>query len=124
MRYLCAIYLSKERKSIGVPLDRVARFHLGNGAELGRINWLADTRSKALENGSGMMANYIYNDNFLEKNRAGLINENVVEMNYSVREILGVEQRATKKRFQHAIKKDNTTKPEDSSKKRTTKIDH
>lgn len=89
--YLCALYLSKERKSFGIPLDRVARFHLGNGAKIGRINWLGDIRSKALTNGSGMMVNYIYH-NLLEKNRAKLLEKDEVEVDVSVKEILGEQQ--------------------------------
>ena len=29
-----------ERDGAGLPLDPVARFHLGNGARIERLNWL------------------------------------------------------------------------------------
>ena len=38
-----AWYFLRARNGRGLPVDSVARFHLGNGARLERINWLADT---------------------------------------------------------------------------------
>ena len=34
------------RPRSGAPVDPVARFHLGNGARLERLNWLADTSER------------------------------------------------------------------------------
>ncbi|CAG0913724.1 unnamed protein product [Notodromas monacha] len=56
---LCARYLFKEKRR-GFALDRVANFHLRNGAVLWRINWLADTSPKGLEDSCSMMVNYRY----------------------------------------------------------------
>ena len=44
---LCARYLIREKRA-GRPRDPVARFHLGNGARLERLNWLGDTSEKGL----------------------------------------------------------------------------
>jgi malonyl-CoA decarboxylase len=52
----------------GLPLDSVARFHLGNGARLERINFLADTSVKALRQSLGLMVNYQYDLGEIEKN--------------------------------------------------------
>ncbi len=41
---------------------------LGNGARLERINWLADTSDKALAQGLGLMVNYLYELDDIEKN--------------------------------------------------------
>jgi malonyl-CoA decarboxylase len=41
-------------------LDRVAHFHLGNGAIVERINWLADTSANGLKQSYGVMVNYRY----------------------------------------------------------------
>jgi malonyl-CoA decarboxylase len=41
MRF-CAAYLT-HHASTQEPADPVARFHLGNGARLERINWLGNT---------------------------------------------------------------------------------
>jgi malonyl-CoA decarboxylase len=52
----------------GLPLDPVARFHLGNGAQLGRLDFLADTSPKALRQSHGLMVNYLYDLDQIEKN--------------------------------------------------------
>jgi malonyl-CoA decarboxylase len=56
---LCAHYLVRE-KSGSRPLDPVARFHLGNGARLERLNWLGDISAKGLAESAGMLVNYRY----------------------------------------------------------------
>ena len=57
LRPLAARYLAEEKNARGLPLNPVARFHLGNGAELHRINWLGDVSTKGLEQGAGLMVN-------------------------------------------------------------------
>jgi malonyl-CoA decarboxylase len=52
----------------GRPLDSVARFHLGNGARLERLNFLADTSERALAQSHGLMVNYLYDLEHIEKN--------------------------------------------------------
>lgn len=37
-----------------------ANFHLRNGAEMWRINWLADTTPRGLSSSCGIMVNYRY----------------------------------------------------------------
>jgi malonyl-CoA decarboxylase len=61
-------YFLRARNKRGLPIDSVARFHLGNGARLERINWLADTSPKAMEQAYGFMVNYQYDLNDIEKN--------------------------------------------------------
>lgn len=56
---LCAWYLLHARKD-GEPLDPVARFHLGNGAALERINGMGDTSEQGMSRSAGMMVNYVY----------------------------------------------------------------
>ena len=51
------------------PLDPVARFHLGNGARVERLNWLADPSPKGLKQSYGLMVNYLYDLKRLDKNR-------------------------------------------------------
>ena len=51
-----------------LPNDPVARFHLGNGAILERINFLSDTSEKGLEQSLGFMVNYLYNLEEVEMN--------------------------------------------------------
>jgi malonyl-CoA decarboxylase len=63
-----AWYFLRARNSRGAPLDSVARFHLGNGARLEQINWLADGSEKAMAQGHGLMVNYLYDLDDIEKN--------------------------------------------------------
>lgn len=44
----------------GRALDRVAHFHLGNGAIVERLNWLADTSTNGFKQSYAMMVNYRY----------------------------------------------------------------
>jgi malonyl-CoA decarboxylase len=54
----------------GKPLDAVARFHLGNGARVERLNWGADPSAKGLKQSWGLMVNYLYDLKRLDKHRA------------------------------------------------------
>src|ERR1035441_278877 len=63
-----AWYFLRARGERGLPVDAVARFHLGNGARLERINWLADTSDKAIAQGHGLMVNYQYDLDDIETN--------------------------------------------------------
>src|SRR5262249_35431466 len=65
---LAASYLLGAKTSTGRPLDPVARFHLGNGARLERLNWLGDTSRKGLAEAAGMMVNYLYALESIERN--------------------------------------------------------
>ena len=55
---LAAVYLTATDK--GRALDRVAHFHLGNGAIIERLNWLGDTSANGFKQSYGMMVNYRY----------------------------------------------------------------
>lgn len=59
---LCANYLYLQKRR-NYALNPVANFHLSNGAQLWRINFLADTSQRGLIQSLGMMVNYRY---FLE----------------------------------------------------------
>jgi malonyl-CoA decarboxylase len=61
-------YFLNARNGRGLPFDAVARFHLGNGARLERINWLGDTSERALAQAHGVMVNYLYDLDEIEKN--------------------------------------------------------
>lgn len=54
------------------PLDAVARFHLGNGARVERLNWAGDPSAKGLKQSYGLMVNYLYDLKRLDKHRAQL----------------------------------------------------
>ena len=63
-----AWYYVRGRNSRGLPVDAVARFHLGNGARLERLDWLADTSERALKQSYGLMVNYLYDLDYIERN--------------------------------------------------------
>ena len=56
----------------GKPLDAVARFHLGNGARVERLNWAGDPSPKGLKQSYGLMVNYLYDLKRLDRHRAML----------------------------------------------------
>ena len=63
-----AQYLGRELKE-GNPVDPVARFHLGNGARVERLNWAGDPSVKGLKQSYGVMVNYLYDLRKLDKHR-------------------------------------------------------
>jgi malonyl-CoA decarboxylase len=63
-----AWYYMRARNGRGLPVDSVARFHLGNGARLERLDWLADTSERALKQSYGLMVNYLYDLDYIERN--------------------------------------------------------
>lgn len=67
-----ARYLVREKTTDGRPLDPVARFHLGNGARIERINWRADPSPKGMRQSWGLMVNYLYELRRLDRHRAQL----------------------------------------------------
>lgn len=64
---LAARYLTTA-KSGDRPRDPVARFHLGNGARIERLNFLGDSSPKGLAQSFGMMVNYLYDPAGIEEN--------------------------------------------------------
>ena len=68
LMHAAAWYFLNAKNSRGTPLDAVARFHLGNGARLERINWLGDTSERALAQAQGFMVNYQYDLDDIEEN--------------------------------------------------------
>jgi len=83
-----AWYFLNARNRRGLPLDSVARFHLGNGARLERINWLGDTSQRALEQGCGLMVNYLYDLDEIEKNHEAYAEEHEVVASPAVQRLL------------------------------------
>jgi len=63
-----AWYLGNEKNNRLQPVDPVARFHLGNGARLERVNWPADLSEQGLKNSFGAMVNYSYRIDEIEQN--------------------------------------------------------
>jgi malonyl-CoA decarboxylase len=56
---LCASYLLFAKRGREAA-DPVARFHLGNGARLERLNWMGDGSPVGMQRSFGLTANYVY----------------------------------------------------------------
>lgn len=69
-----AQYLTRARRG-DMPRDPVARFHLGNGARIEQLNWLADTSEKGLRESAGLMVNYAYRPSDIERNHEALFSD-------------------------------------------------
>jgi malonyl-CoA decarboxylase len=85
---LAAQYFLEERSSNGRAVDPVARFHLGNGARLERIDWLGDTSHKGMLESAGLMVNYLYDLDEIEKNHEAYANQGEIVASSAVRKML------------------------------------
>jgi malonyl-CoA decarboxylase len=84
---LAAYYLLKARRSDGRVIDSVARFHLGNGARLERINWMGDLSVKGHFESYGVMVNYLYDLNEIERNHEAFANQGTVVASSAVKKL-------------------------------------
>jgi malonyl-CoA decarboxylase len=73
-----AWYYLRGRNARGLPLDAVARFHLGNGARLERLDWLGDTSERALQQSYGLMVNYLYDLDYIEQNHEAYAQQHAI----------------------------------------------
>jgi malonyl-CoA decarboxylase len=89
---LAAHYFLVARTKRGRPIDPVARFHLGNGARLERINPMADLSEKALAQSAGVMVNYQYVLADIEKNHEAYAEANEVVASSAVKRMLRSEK--------------------------------
>lgn len=74
-------------KRDGMTRDRVAHFHLSNGARLERMNWLADTSENGLRQSAGLMVNYLYDLSEIDKNHESYTGENKIAAASGVRKL-------------------------------------
>jgi malonyl-CoA decarboxylase len=88
MMTLAAHYFLIAKGFDGRPVDPVARFHLGNGARLERINYLADPSEKGLRDAYGLMVNYYYDPREIERNHEDYANQGTVASSRAVRALL------------------------------------
>jgi malonyl-CoA decarboxylase len=56
----------------------VARFHLGNGARLERLDFLGDTSERALRQSYGLMVNYLYDLEDIERNHEAYAQQHAI----------------------------------------------
>jgi malonyl-CoA decarboxylase len=84
---LCAHYLINARKGERAR-DRVAHFHLSNGASIERINWLADTSVRGMAQSASIMVNYRYRLGQIERNHEAYTGEGLVTATSGVRKLI------------------------------------
>jgi malonyl-CoA decarboxylase len=94
---LCARYLAQEKRN-NRPIDPVARFHLGNGASIERINWAADLSEKGIAQSAGMMVNYMYDADEIVENHEAYVREGKVALSSTVRGFLPKERNGNGKK--------------------------
>ena len=80
-------YLTESNRSDGMPNDPVARFHIGNGASLERVNLNADLSSKGLSQSYGIMANYLYDLDVVEENHELFFKNKIVQTSNLIKSI-------------------------------------
>ncbi len=83
-----AWYYLRARNGRGLPVDAVARFHLGNGARLERLDWLGDTSERALAQSHGLMVNYLYDLDYIERNHEAYAQQRAVVASGAVRRLV------------------------------------
>ena len=79
------VYLLDAKDESGKPLDPVARFHLGNGARLERLDWLGDVSPNGLAQGAGFMVNYLYDLDAVERNHEAYANDGEIVASAALR---------------------------------------
>ena len=79
-------FLNSTRKD-KQPNDPVARFHLGNGALLDRINPSGNLSNKGLSESFGLMVNYRYDLPNVEKNHEAYAKEQKIEISQEVKKL-------------------------------------
>jgi len=78
-------YLTISDRKDGMPNDPVARFHIGNGASLERVNLNADLSEKGLSQSYGIMANYLYDLDVVEENHEAFFKNKIVQTSNKIK---------------------------------------
>ncbi|HLH90955.1 MAG TPA: malonyl-CoA decarboxylase [Xanthobacteraceae bacterium] len=82
-----ATYFMTARTRTRAPVDPVARFHLGNGARLERIDWLGDPSPKGIAQSFGIMVNYLYDLDDIEKNHEAYAENRTIVASNAVKKL-------------------------------------
>lgn len=98
LRILAARYLAQAKHRSGMPLDPVARFHLGNGARLEAIHANADLSPNGQKQAHGVMVNYVYDLDEIEANHFALTELGTVATSKAVMALVEESQPKTDKK--------------------------
>ena len=85
---LAARYLLEAKRADGLPVDPVARFHLGNGAALQAVHAGADTSDRGIAQSGGAMVNYLYDLDRIAANHEAFVTDKRVVASDEVRALL------------------------------------
>jgi malonyl-CoA decarboxylase len=85
---MAAQYMLRARTASGRVIDPVARFHLGNGARLERINVGGNLSARGMRESHGVMVNYRYDLGDIETNHEAFATRNTVVASSGVRKLL------------------------------------
>ena len=96
LRRLAARYLLEAKAKDGAPLDPVARFHLGNGAEVHEIHANADLSAKGRQQSCGAMVNYLYDPARVEQNHEAFATHQTIAATRGVKALAVVKDRKDK----------------------------
>lgn len=88
LRIIAAQWLALEKRKDGTPADPVARFHLGNGAELHQIHAMADISHNGMGQSAGAMVNYLYDLRKVETNHEAFATQDRIVMSKDIRALL------------------------------------
>ena len=82
---LAAYYLLEGKRPDGMPVDPVARFHLGNGALVHAVHAEADTSPNGRKQSNGTMVNYLYDLSQISQNHEQFVGEKTVVASAAVK---------------------------------------
>jgi malonyl-CoA decarboxylase len=102
MRSLAARYLTAAKRPDGLPLDPVARFHLGNGAEVHRVHARADMSDKGLRQSGGVMVNYLYDLGRVAQNHERFAASHEVATSPEIRALAAAAEKTAEKEAEKA----------------------
>lgn len=91
---LAAYYFLEVKGVRKHPVDPVARFHLGNGAQLERLNFLGDRSEKGMQQSHGLMVNYLYALDKIEANHEAYAEKGQIASSSAIRKMLPVRAAA------------------------------
>lgn len=97
LRQLAARYLLTARREDGLPMDPVARFHLGNGAEIHDLHADADTSAKGQSQSCGVMVNYLYNLPRVSENHEAFATSGKLAASKAIRDLANTADAVMKK---------------------------
>jgi malonyl-CoA decarboxylase len=83
-----AWYFLHGRNGRGLPVDPVARFHLGNGARLEQINVFGDLSDNGLKQSYGLMVNYLYDLDYIERNHEAFAQSRTIAASSAVKKLV------------------------------------